>query len=526
MTQKDNISTRSYFQTAIKGNTYVSEVLLDRKTNVPIIVISTPVINNGKIIGIMFGVVNYSAFSEQFIDTQKIGENGYTFSFMKNGITVSHPNKEKVSRDNIDTLDFGKRMMQTKNGTELYEFNGVNKIAVYKTNNQLACTIVITAVEDEVFAAVTSLGRANLLVTAAVIVIASCIIFFITKSVVTPINRVVDSLKDAAQGEGDLTKRIVITTDDEVGDLGKWFNLFVEKIQIIIQDITGNTSELENSSGKLLEISRSMAQSAEDASHRANTVATASEEMSANMSSVAAAMEQATTNIHMVSSAAEEMTVTINEIANNAAKGSQITTNAVYQTQEASEQVGELGRAAEDIGKVIETITDISEQVNLLALNATIEAARAGEAGKGFAVVANEIKELAKQTAAATGEIKDKVTGIRSSTSTTVNQIREISAVVNEVNDIVSTIASAVEEQSATTNEIAGNVSQASAGLIEVNENVAQANSVTLQITKDITEVTSASDEISNSSEQVKTNALGLAELATQLNSQVNKFKV
>ena len=99
----------------------------------------------------------------------------------------------------------------------------------------------------------------------------------------------------------------------------------------------------------------------------------------------------------MIVSSAEEMTATINEIANNTAKGSETTSQAVTIAQEVSRKVNKLGKSASDITKVTESIADISAQTNLLALNATIEAARAGEAGKGFAVVASEIKTLAQK---------------------------------------------------------------------------------------------------------------------------------
>ena len=352
------------------------------------------------------------------------------------------------------------------------------------------------------------------------------IITYISRKITVPIKHTVEMLKNIAQGEGNLTKRLKVETKDEVGEMAEWFNKFIDTIQNIIKDVAQNANRVKDASGELSEISKQMTFGAEQTSEKANVVAAAGEEMSSNMSSVAAATEEASANVNMVATAAEQMIATINEIAQNSEKASSITSEAVAQTQSASNKVNELGSSADEIGKVVETITEISEQVNLLALNATIEAARAGEAGKGFAVVANEIKDLAKQTAEATQEIKGKIGGIQGSTDATVTEIGQILEVINDINDIVSTIATAVEEQSATTKEIAENVVQASRGIQEVNENVAQSSSVARDIAKDIADVNQASGKMSDSSSQVNLSAEALTGLSETLNEMVGKFKV
>ena len=386
--------------------------------------------------------------------------------------------------------------------------------------------LAVNSKEAEIKAAVSSQRNGLIGTILALLTLTATGVVFISRRITHPIVTASEMLKDIAQGEGDLTRRLEVASNDEVGEMAKWFNVFVENVQRIIGSVADNARKVNDASAELNAISDQMSAGASQTSDKANTVAAASEEMSTNMNSVAAAMEEAATNVGMVASAAEEMTATINEIAGNTEKAHTITNDAVVQAEKASVQVGDLGQAAQEIGKVIETITEISEQVNLLALNATIEAARAGEAGKGFAVVANEIKELARQTAAATGEIKSRVEGIQNSTDGTVTEIGNITRVVNEVNEIVSTIATAVEEQSVTTNEIAGNVAQAAQGIDEVNENVAQSSTVSSEISRDIAEVTQAAGEISNSSAQISMSAESLNQLAQQLNEMVGRFKV
>jgi len=351
-------------------------------------------------------------------------------------------------------------------------------------------------------------------------------LFFAVRSVTSPINRTAEMVKDISEGEGDLTKRLEILKEDEIGVLAGHFNVFLDKLQGMVSQIKENSYTINTASTDLSDVAVQMSESSEETSSRSNMVATAAEEMSSNINNVAAAMEESSTNINMVASAAEEMSSTITDIAVNAEKAQTISNHAVEKAGEVSRKMEGLGEAAVGIGKILETITEISEQVNLLALNATIEAARAGEAGKGFAVVANEIKDLAKQTSEATSEIRGKVEAIQNSTNDNIAGIEETSGVINEINELIDFIAVAVSEQSQATQEIATNIAQASQGIQEVNENVNQSSSVAGEITRDIAVVDSSAESITKNSNQLKVNAGNLSEMADQLNSIVGGFKV
>jgi len=379
-----------------------------------------------------------------------------------------------------------------------------------------------------------SLARANnrqmirILIIVAMIcmLLAAPLTWLMARQVVNPVRDMLARVKDIAEGEGDLTQRLTIHSSDELGELGKWLNLFLERLQNIISQVKTNAEKLNFSSSHMSEVAGALAGGAEQTAAKATSVSQSSEQMSENMISIAAAMEEATVNVNMVVTASSELFSTINAITQNTARTREITEESVTQTDQASHQIGELGVSAAEIGQVLETITDISEQVNLLALNATIEAARAGEAGKGFAVVANEIKMLALQTADANQEIKNKVNTIQKSTHATVERISKITAVVNDINQNVLTIASAVEEQSAATRNITENVSQAAQGLSDVNTHVARSSEVSTGIARQISLVTKSATDISQSSTKVSDSSKELYDLAEAMDRLVNKFKV
>ena len=523
---KINIKDRPYFKAAMDGKLFVSDAIISRGSGNPVFIVAAPVIDKGRVTGALTGIVSIASFSGRFIDPIKIGQSGYAYAMNKTGLVIAHPDRSKIMKESFSEQDWGKQMLAQKNGLINYVYEGTEKTVAFKTVEGQDWIVAVTVADAEILAPVKSLGRINLLVAVVVVAIAAVLIYFITSTVVKPINRVVAGLQDAAEGDGDLTKRIDINSQDEVGELARWFNTFIEKIQHIIADVAQNAQNLTSSSKALADIAGHLSESASQTSGKAMTVSAASKQMNTTISSAADIMDEAANNLNIIASGAEEMTATISEIASNTEKGRQIAEEAVGQTSHATTQIEDLGNAAVQIGKVVETITEISEQVNLLALNATIEAARAGEAGKGFAVVANEIKELAKQTAEASGEIKQQIEGIQNSTQGTVSEINSIAKVVGQVNELVATIAAAVEEQSVTTKDIAGNVARASEGVGEVNTTIAEGAKAADSITTEIADVTQAADEMTNASSQVDASSRELSELAETLNTMVNQFRV
>jgi methyl-accepting chemotaxis protein len=340
---------------------------------------------------------------------------------------------------------------------------------------------------------------------------------------VTVVNQ---SIRTIARGEGDLSARVEISSNDEIGQLAAYFNEFLGSLGQIVSDIKARAGESAQASRNLQDISRMLSGKASDTSQVAGSVAAAAEEMSVSMKNVAQAMDHTSGNIATIAAAAEEMTATVAEIASSADRARTVSASSVATAHQVAQTMEQLGSAASQINKVTETINEISAQTNMLALNATIEAARAGLAGKGFAVVASEIKQLARQTAVASEDIRNKIAGIQVSAADATRNIGSVGAIITEVDEIMSGIASAIEQQAIVTREIAGNIAQASHGIADANGNVGQAAEVSGTIARDINALTTAVAAIANSGGELLSSAGTLAAGARTQEDSVARFKL
>ncbi len=345
----------------------------------------------------------------------------------------------------------------------------------------------------------------QLALTLIFVVILVVVLYLISKSIRTPLNNVGNAMNEISRGDGDLTKRLPVRGNDEITEIARAFNRFVEQIQQLVANTKQSADLVATMSSKIATNSSATRKLTDDQLQQTELAATGANEMSHT--------------IHEIAGNAERAAQTVQEVDHQANQGRQTMQATQQQIEKLADSIRHscdviqgLQSETDAIGSVLDVIRGIAEQTNLLALNAAIEAARAGEQGRGFAVVADEVRTLASRTQESTEEINKMISKLQAQalksvqsmeanvstseetslhTKLAVQTLDNISQAVSQISDMNISIASAVEEQSAAANEISQNVVRVTGSSNQIADNMIHSEQYTQ-------ELANSSDELVN----------------------------
>lgn len=413
-----NLSDRKHVQSALKDTKGISDVLISKVSNKPIVAIAYPLKIDNKTVGTIVGTIDFENISK-YVSNVKIGEKGYAYMIDRNGYFAYHPEGQEKLEENIGDTDNAElkelvaKMKAGETDKGYYTYKGIRKFVSFTPVNNWV--VALTADYNEYMAPAIAIRKNTILIAVASIIISMILAyFFSTKNIINPIKNLEELMIKA--GDGDLTVRSEINTKDEIQTLGEYFNTMIEHQSNIISHVRKGSEELAAASEEMAASSEEISASTEQIASNTQVVASNAENQDALVVETSTVLVQLSSLIQIAQSGAN----TAKDNSHNtmdAAKEGRIN---VKSTVEAIENISKVSSETEEILKVlnelsnkvsgiINTINNISDQTNLLALNAAIEAARAGEHGKGFTVVADEVRKLSEQTSIEANEISSLI---------------------------------------------------------------------------------------------------------------------
>jgi methyl-accepting chemotaxis protein len=349
-------------------------------------------------------------------------------------------------------------------------------------------------------------------IAAVVLLLIAVAGMLLANTILRPLNLMKANLDDIAAGEGDLTRRLTITSQDELGELAGSFNRFVDKIHGLVRQITEMTSQLTGLVTQVSDQAQRSDQAMERQRHETDQVATAINQMSAAAQEVAKSAQNA--------AVAAQQTDEEGQAAKRVVAGSIVKIHAlVDDIRSSGVSLDSLQKDVSSIVSVLGVIRSIAEQTNLLALNAAIEAARAGEAGRGFAVVADEVRALASRTQISTQEIQGMIDRLQAGTQSAVEAMRRSS----EAGDGTSAQANEAGASLDTMAQLIGTINSMNAQIASAAE---EQTAVAEEINRSVHQIAVAVDSVADETQLGAQTTRSLADLGQRLGKLVGQFRI
>ena len=450
--------TRPWYKDAMSaGGSTLTEPYIDAATKELIITIATP----AKSVGVVGGDLSLNTLID-IINSLDFDGIGYAFLVSSDGRILVHPNKDLVMKTLSEV--YPKDTPRISSDFSEANLDGSQRILTFAPVEGLPSVkwhIGLSIDKDKAYAMLSEFRASAIIATVIAVVLIMLLLSMLIGVLMQPLNVMGKAMEDIAQGEGDLTKRLSIQSNDEFGRLASAFNQFVERIHSSIREVSSATSQVNEVAKLVVGASNSSMINSDEQASRTNSVAAAINELGAAAQEIARNAADASTQASDARGQAED--------------GRQVVEKTIQAMNELSSKISAscsnietLNSKTVNIGQILEVIKSISQQTNLLALNAAIEAARAGEAGRGFAVVADEVRNLAHRTQESAQEIEKMIeelqVGSRESVTTMTESQRyseesveianqagarltSVTERIGEIDGMNQSVATATEEQ-------------------------------------------------------------------------------
>uniref|UniRef100_UPI0030DB80BE methyl-accepting chemotaxis protein n=3 Tax=Pseudomonas TaxID=286 RepID=UPI0030DB80BE len=447
----------------------------------------------GKLVGVVGLDVSLKQLTE-LVKNIKLGESGYLMLVEANGnVLVDAADAKHNFKPLADLGPNYAELAKSSDGVTQIEIDGVPYMANVVSSKGLGWRFIGLIKRDEVMAKASSLTWLIAAIAAALAAVFALVGASFASVIVRPIRGVANGLQEIAEGEGDLTRKLIVQGKDETATLAGWFNQFLGMIAQLMQRIGSASSDLQTAAADTSHVAQNMNDAAGRQRQAVELVSTAFNEMVATANEVARSCSQA-------ASSADEGYRDVHNGQHHIGEATGSVLKLSEDLQQSTQTMQALEQDSKNINTILDTIRSIAEQTNLLALNAAIEAARAGDQGRGFAVVADEVRALARRTADSTGEIDSLLGNLARRTQevtqqmqsslqvshTSVERIQQardsfdkIRNSVDSIRDQNTQIATAAEEQHQVAEDINRHIAQihADAQLVEEFAHSAQTGS-------------------------------------------------
>ncbi|QMV12874.1 methyl-accepting chemotaxis protein [Vibrio spartinae] len=437
----------------------------------------------------VLGAVSLDISVNELTDIVKnitIGENGYIVLLEDNDTILVDPFKPENSFKSVSDIDTPFFKLMSEHPKDLFEVNrGGTDFLGQIVISKLGWRFVALVPKSEVYAAAVKQTYVTFAIVIPLVIIFILIAFYVSKVITSQINSVTNVLQQISQGHGDLTTKLDTTAKDEVGELSRAFNGFVDKLGSLIGEVVSLSADLKHMAATATEKAHQWQADSGEQLEKVTLVTDAISEMSKATAEIASSSEQAAGIAESSSTACTDGKL----VVENTRESIEMLASEVHTT---SDIISKLNDNSQHITTIITTIQGIAEQTNLLALNAAIEAARAGEHGRGFAVVADEVRNLSQKTTSSTEEIQQMIQELQQTTQQAANVMKNSKSMTdnaveqaNTASESLIILASSIDQIKGASIQIATATEEQSCVCEDITLNTQQINGIANQLTED-----------------------------------------